>query len=106
MVSEVNGSKASAVVTPLEHRAPKVDRAADGMQPATQAGGELVKLTDLASTLRSLMESVADVPEVDRARVSALREAIADGSYQPDARAVAEKLVGFESMLSDAARTE
>jgi negative regulator of flagellin synthesis FlgM len=40
------------------------------------------------------------VPAVDGKRVEQFRQAIADGSYQVDADAVADKLANFEAMLS------
>ncbi len=104
MVSEVNGSNSSSVVTALEQRALKVDKTAapTGAQGPFQQSADVVKLTDLASRLQELTQAVAEIPEIDRERVNTFREAIANGAYQVDAKAVADKLVGFESVLSGA----
>lgn len=99
MVSEIN-SGSSGVVTSLDPRVAKVDKPTPPAAPAAQTSSEVVKLTDLGSRLQALTQSVADVPAVDGKRVEQFRQAIADGSYQVDAEAVAEKLSSFESMLA------
>jgi|LNFM01.1.fsa_nt_gb negative regulator of flagellin synthesis FlgM len=99
MVSEIN-SGSSSVVTALDSRVAKVDKPAQPAAPVAQTSSEVVKLTDLGSRLQALTQSVADVPAVDSKRVEQFRQAIADGSYQIDADAVAEKLSSFESMLA------
>ncbi len=40
------------------------------------------------------------MPAVDAKRVEQFRQALADGSYQIDTEAVADKLANFEAMLS------
>ena len=100
MVSEVNSSSSSSVVTALESRVAKVDKPAQSAPPSAPTSSEVVKLTDLGSRLQALTQSVADVPAVDSKKVEQFRQAIADGSYQIDADAVAEKLANFEAMLS------
>jgi negative regulator of flagellin synthesis FlgM len=52
--------------------------------------------------LRDLTQSVADVPMVDKQRVDQFQQAVNDGSYRVDAQQVAEKLYGFESMMTGA----
>lgn len=99
MVSEIN-STSSAVVTALDARAVKVDKPAQVSSSDSEHNADVVKLTDLASKLQALTKSVSEVPEVDSKRVEQFRQAIADGSYQVDANAVADKLANFESMLA------
>ncbi len=99
MVSEINPSTAGAV-TALESRAAKVDKPQPAAPASAPVGSEVVTLTDLGGRLQQLMQSVADVPAVDGKRVEQFRQAIADGSYQVDADAVADKLANFEAMLS------
>ncbi len=100
MVSEVNSSSSASVVTALESRVAKVDKPEPAAPTSAQTSSEVVKLTDLGSRLQALTQSVADVPAVDGKKVEQFRQAIADGSYQIDAEAVAEKLSNFEAMLS------
>lgn len=99
MVSEINNST-SGVVTALDARATKVEKPQPPAQPNAPGGSDVVTLTDLGSKLQALTQSVADVPAVDAKRVEQFRQAIADGSYQVDAEAVADKLANFEAMLS------
>ena len=99
MVSEINSSS-SSVITALESRVSKVDRAAQPAATSAAAASDVVTLTDLGGRLQALTQSVADVPVVDSKRVEFFRQAIADGSYQVDAAAVADKLANFESMLA------
>ena len=101
MVSEINSSS-SSVVTALESRVSKVDRAAQPTATSAATSSDVVTLTDLGGRLQALTQSVADVPVVDSKRVEFFRQAIADGSYQVDAAAVADKLANFESMLASA----
>jgi negative regulator of flagellin synthesis FlgM len=103
MVSEINSSS-SSVVTALDSRVAKVDKPVQAAAPGTAAGTEVVTLTDLGGRLQALTQSVADVPAVDSKRVEFFRQAIADGTYQVDATAVAEKMANFESMLAGVAK--
>ena len=57
-------------------------------------------MTDLAARLRRLTASVDKLPVVDQAKVAELREAIENGSYAIDERAIAEKLSAFESLIA------
>ena len=69
------------------------DRAAAG------SSSDQLSLTSSAQLLKELGEAVSASPEVDRGRIEAIRQAIADGSYEVDARRVAEKLLKLEDQL-------
>ncbi|MCC7123177.1 MAG: flagellar biosynthesis anti-sigma factor FlgM [Gammaproteobacteria bacterium] len=99
MVSEINPSS-TGVVTALDSRVAKVDKPQAAVPTSAPGASDVVTLTDLGSRLQALTQSVADVPAVDSKRVEQFRQAIADGSYQVDAEAVADKLATFESMLT------
>jgi|GEM_PF-750151 len=58
-----------------------------------------VSLTDRASQLSALKETVVNSSEVDSGRVEALRASIADGSYQVDAAELAKNMSHFETQL-------
>ena len=54
----------------------------------------------LTAAARSLLEAGRETSTpVDEARVAALREAIADGSYRVDAGRIAERLLALERQL-------
>ncbi len=58
-----------------------------------------VKLSNTAQNLNQLEAQIKAAPDVDSDKVSALRAAIADGSYQVNAESVADKLLNFEAQL-------
>ena len=62
-------------------------RSADGQEQDT------VALSPAARGLTELRAQIGDPNEIDQARVSSLRAAIADGSYQPSLDAVAGSLL-------------
>lgn len=77
-------------------------------QPANPAGPEpetgvrssaLLDLTGRAKELKALEKELASSPEFDSNRVNALRQSLSDGSYQVDAKRIADKLLSIESQL-------
>ncbi len=63
--------------------------------------GDRVSLTGLGSQVRALAKTLEHVPVVDLARVSSVREAVVDGSYEIDNVRVADKIIRFELMLPE-----
>ena len=96
MVSEIKGPGA-----PAPHA---VDTSVRKAQPSsatstTQSISDKVTLTDLATRLQHLTESVRDLPVVDQNRVAEFRNALESGSYQMDEQEIADKLANFEKQL-------
>lgn len=58
-----------------------------------------VQLTDTAARLAELQAEVSSAEGVDLARVDAIRQQIADGSYTVDADRVADALMTMENEL-------
>lgn len=58
-----------------------------------------VQLTDTAARLSGLQAEVAAASGVDIERVDAIRQQIADGSYQVDADRIADALITIEQEL-------
>jgi negative regulator of flagellin synthesis FlgM len=73
--------------------------ASEGARPLEQRGDQ-VSLTRTAEELLSLETRLQEMPGVDEARVSELREAIRDGSYRIDALDIADKLLRAEQERS------
>lgn len=72
-----------------------------GPQAPAEASGALSAPRADQVSLRStdLVALAQQGDGVDSAKVSALREAIANGSYQIDAQSIADRLLAFESSL-------
>jgi negative regulator of flagellin synthesis FlgM len=66
--------------------------------PAAPAG-DSVTLTNSARTLTRLADAVAAAPVTDAERVSAVKKAVSQGTYQVDAQRVADKLLAANREL-------
>lgn len=104
MTHEINGFRLRTLETPdsrsgkdtAKIRAPENT----GTSPASPAAPtDTVSLTDGHDRLQELAALLTNTPEVDAARVDALRKQIAEGRYQPDDVHVAGKLVALEKSL-------
>jgi negative regulator of flagellin synthesis FlgM len=89
---DVGTTRARAVNRP--ERTP--DPAATGN---TRSSGDAVAITDTAAKLKAIEARLAQVPDVDAARVAAIRERIESGNYRPDPARIAEKLMRLEQDL-------
>lgn len=67
---------------------------------ADKAVADAVRLTDTASQLKRIESRLASVPDVDQARVDAMRARLARGDYRVDAERLAERLARFERSLT------
>ena len=78
-------------------------RPQDPTGPATQqspgSDSESVQITGAASQLASLEQTVRNLPVVDEPRVSAIRSAIDQGTYQVSPGKIADHLMQFENAL-------
>jgi negative regulator of flagellin synthesis FlgM len=61
--------------------------------PAAARQPDAVTISDSARSMAAATKAVADAPEVREDRVSALKAAIAAGTYTVDSRRLASKLV-------------
>jgi negative regulator of flagellin synthesis FlgM len=66
---------------------------------STANTGDHVTLTDSARTLQKIEEAVAKTPVVNTEKVSAVKKAVASGTYQIHAGRVADKILKFERGL-------
>ncbi len=102
MAVEINGLSQTQTQHSSDNQKVSVGRN-DASAPKQETGGstaqDTVTLTDTAAGLSNIHNTAAQLPVTDSNRVEALRQAIADGSYEVDAERVADKLVQAESDL-------
>ncbi len=69
-------------------------------QPAA-TNREETDIVELSSTtlIEELSEQVKNVPQVNEARVEAIKQALSKGEYQPDAEVIARKYSEIEKLL-------
>ena len=65
------------------------------------ARGDQVSLTPTAQQLRGLEEQIANQPVVDPERVNAVKEALANGSYEINSDRIAGKMMDLEKIIGD-----
>ncbi len=66
---------------------------------STAQTGDHVTLTASARALQKLSDAIAETPVVNSAKVSSIKQALANGTYQVDPASVADKMIQFESGL-------
>lgn len=100
MVSDIKGP-GPGVINALEQPGTPAEppQRPDGKPAAQAQAAGVVELTPGAERLQALTRAVADVPEVDAARVAEFRQALADGTYQVDADTIADKFARLETAL-------
>ena len=59
-----------------------------------------VQLSSQAQSLRNLEDKLQDAPEVNIARVDAIKQALEEGSYEVNDLVVADKLIQAEGLFS------
>lgn len=102
--NELRPPSSTAVVAPVKARElGEANVGAAGVKPAaanvTDAEDAAVEITGATRQLLDLVKAGDPSAAVDMAKVERLRAAIADGSYQVNAREVADRLVRFEFLL-------
>lgn len=72
-----------------------------GNQPTASVATEESDQLSLQSTTltQQLSDKVKSIPEVNQARVDAIKDALARGDYKPDAEQIAKKFIEIESLL-------
>ena len=72
---------------------------AQGNAAAAKADEASVVQLSGAALLEELSEQIKNLPEVNEARVDALKQALTKGEYQPDAEVIARKYSEIEKLL-------
>ncbi len=58
-----------------------------------------VTITETASSLKHVLESISEHSAIDRKRVEHIKRALDEGSYRIDSLKIAQKLISFEEEL-------
>lgn len=83
-------------------KAVKLDSPTRSREPGHQAGtGDTVELTSSAKLLERLEKTLATMPEIDSARVAAVKAQIENGEYQIDAGKIAEALLRTDKEIGN-----
>jgi negative regulator of flagellin synthesis FlgM len=88
VTSQATGLKGSKP----ELASPKTSPEVTGSTTPSQGGGSL-NISQLSTRLQTLESRLADGESFDASRVSEIRQAIRDGSFEVNAEAVADKLL-------------
>lgn len=71
-----------------------------GKEPAGRAAtGETVELTSGAKLLERLEKTLSGLPDVDRARIDAVKAQIENGDYQIDADKIADAMLRLDQEI-------
>ena len=103
MTTKITGFQNSPVQVGADK---SVSRARDGVASSADAAGskptQSVRITDQARTLATLEQTVHGLPVVNEAKVSAIRSAIENGSYQVVPERIADNLLRMDRELGAA----
>ncbi|MDP2322882.1 MAG: flagellar biosynthesis anti-sigma factor FlgM [Gammaproteobacteria bacterium] len=86
--------------TARKERAPDADKAGAGARTGSSSTASQVNLTSTATNLKQIEARIKDLPDVDRARVDAMRQRVESGTYEVDAKRLADRLLAFERDLA------
>lgn len=102
MADKINGyGRVGLDVGPARSRAvAKPEQGDEGAGARRAEKRDAVEITDTAARLKAVEARLAEVPDVDRARVEDVRRRIDSGEYRPDADRIAQKLIRMEKELA------
>ena len=95
--NQVSGSNVKSTSLPAKDSDKAV--AANKTESASIASNDQVELTSTAQKLDEVVANLASEPVVDRQKVEAVKQALADGKYQVDSASIAQKLIEIDDLL-------
>lgn len=102
MTQKIEGNSAAVARALSPVASTQLARAGDPRDKAIEAAaaGDSLRLTGEATNRQAVQRDVAARPAFDEARVQALRESIASGSYKIDAGAIASRMLDLDARLT------
>ncbi len=102
MSIDINGISSQKVVAPTDDSQLKqpVEQQPAKSETGPSSTADTVSLSDNAVQLGKIDNTVIAAPVVDTQRVEQIKQAIENGSYEVDAKKIADKLTQFESILT------
>lgn len=99
MVNEINSFTQNSIGS-AGKKSERVDAVRAENQQTTSASAEpaqeSIEISSQAQLLSKLEAQIKDLPDVDQARVEALREQISQGTYEIDNSSLAQSIINFE----------
>ncbi len=71
----------------------------ESAKPSSSAASDAVSLSSQGKAIGEMHNQMASQPAFDKAKVAAIKEAIANGSYSVDPEKLADNMVKFEKEL-------
>jgi negative regulator of flagellin synthesis FlgM len=97
MVNNINGLTSTQSNANRSRERPQPPEAnTANRDAAAKPGGEQVELSPEAKKLQDIESNLSQLPDVDQNRVSAIKDALRDGSYSVDPARLAAKIARFE----------
>lgn len=95
--NQVSGSniKSTSLPTKDGDKASSTNKA----DSAAVTSSDQVELTSTAQKLDEVVASLASEPVVNRQKVDAVKQALAEGQYQVDSATIAQKLIEIDELL-------
>ena len=105
MAIEINGQNGNGKVFSTHTERPEKDVSrgegtTDQEETGRSSTADTVSLSNSSAQLRSLENTLAELPVVDTQRVESIKQSIADGSFRINAENVANKLINLEQSLA------
>ena len=98
MAIEINGLPSPQLRGTSQSSKTSSTQLADGKSSRSTAttGSDTVVLTDMATMLKEIEQSLAAIPVVDMARVNSVKQSLENGTFELDPVQVAERVIEFE----------
>jgi len=99
MVNKIDGVSGQRPTVSNPGQNARTERPGSERASGAASGSDQLSLTSSAQLLKELNDVVAATPEVDESRVEAIKQAIAEGTYDVDAGRIADQLLKLEDQL-------